>query len=100
MMVCIFLTSSRVIHTLLLVSFFLIIPVNAEQHLFHNAEKTKTFTAELTDYNAKSGIVSVKVKNARLKRFSINLLSIDDQKYVIEKAKRLANRVKLRIESP
>lgn len=75
--------------TLALLS-ILCIRADAELRRFQNAEQTKSFYAELTGYDAKTKRVTVKLKNGRAQSFSIDILSEDDKKYILENGKRLA----------
>lgn len=71
--------------------------VSAEMRLFQNPEKTKTFMGELTAYDAKNKLVSVRMKNGRVSKFSMDHLSKEDQEYVEANAKRLAIANDLRV---
>lgn len=64
--------------------------IRAETRLFRNSDKTKSFSAELTAYDAKAKKVSVRLENGRIQSFSIDVLSAEDQAYVLENANRLA----------
>jgi hypothetical protein len=64
--------------------------IRAETRLFRNSDKTKSFSAELTAYDAKAKRVSVRLDNGRIQSFSIDVLSEEDQAYVLENANRLA----------
>jgi hypothetical protein len=69
----------------------LVLPSAAlEQRLFKSADQTKTFTATLLEYNEAKRTVAVRIKGGDSKRFSIDLLSADDQKYVMGSAGELA----------
>ena len=63
---------------------------SAEMRRFQNPEKTKSFSAELTAYDAKTKLVSVRLKNGRIQKFLIDRICEEDQKFVGENAKRLA----------
>lgn len=63
--------------------------LHAEKHRFESADGTKNFIGELTGYDPKTQMVSVKI-NRRVQTFKIDLLSEDDQKYVMEHGERLA----------
>lgn len=54
-----------------------------EQRAFYSKDKTQTFSGCLTDYDATKKSVTVKLKNGQKKRFNLNFLSEDDQKYVL-----------------
>ncbi|BDS06202.1 hypothetical protein NT6N_12420 [Oceaniferula spumae] len=78
-------------HSLVLLLFAALANVSqAEQRRFQNKEETKSFFAELNGYDAKTKIVTVRMSNGRQQRFPIDILSDDDQKYVLENARRLA----------
>ncbi len=69
----------------------LVLPSAAlEQREFTSADETKTFTATLIEYKEANRTVAVRLKSGGTKRFSIDLLSADDQKYVMESADELA----------
>ncbi|BDS05160.1 hypothetical protein NT6N_02000 [Oceaniferula spumae] len=53
-----------------------------EQRRFQNADKTKSFQATLVDYNEAGKTVTVTLENGKTSKFSIDLLSPEDQKYV------------------
>ncbi len=61
-----------------------------ELRQFKNTDGTKSFTATLANYNPKSKQVTVNMENGRTKRFSIKLLSQEDQKYVLDSLDELA----------
>lgn len=61
-----------------------------EQRQFKSADETKTFTATLIEYKDSTRTVTVRLKSGGSKRFSIDLLSADDQKYVMDSAEELA----------
>lgn len=73
----------------------LALPSQAEFRIFRNAEGTKSFAAELTSYDAKTKVVSVRAKNGRIQNFTLELLSEKDQAYVLKNATRLAVGAKL-----
>jgi hypothetical protein len=64
--------------------------LKAEGRVFHNVDGTKNFEAELTGYDGTSKLVSVKLENGRMQQFLIDVLSKEDQAYVLENADRLA----------
>lgn len=77
-------TSCR-IHWLTMIAFvLLVVPSSAlEQRTFHSSnDKSKSFEAELTGYDPIKKMVSVTLKSGKAKRFSLALLSEEDQKYV------------------
>ena len=43
-----------------------------------SADGSKTFEADLTSYDAKSGLVTVRMKNGKSRQFNQSLLSVDD----------------------
>ncbi len=62
-----------------------------EQRTFHSAtDSSKSFEAELTGYDPIKQIVSVTLKSGKAQRFSLALLSEEDQKYVKDHAVILA----------
>ncbi len=63
---------------------------SAEIRRFQSQDKTKSFFAELTGYDAKTKRVTVRMKSGRKSSFKIDLLSENDQKYVVANGKRLA----------
>lgn len=69
-----------------------------EKREFKNADGSKSFTAELIDYNAKKKRVTVRKKNGRKSTFPISLLSEEDKQYVIKNADviRVARAVKVK----
>ena len=73
-----------------LVFLCLAMSASAEMRQFLNAEGTKSFSAELTDYDAKSKRVSVRLKNGRIQTFQIDLLSEEDKNYIEANARFLA----------
>lgn len=68
---------------------FCVTTLSAELHNFKSADGSKTFSAELIGYDPKTKMVTV-ILQRNTQNFSIDLLSEDDQKYVIEKGKQLA----------
>jgi hypothetical protein len=54
-----------------------------EQHEFHSNDNSQSFHGQLTDYDAAKKVVTVKLKNGKVSKFKLSLLSEDDQKYVI-----------------
>ena len=79
---------------------FLSSALHAEMHRFKSADGSKDFIGELTGYDPKTKAVSVKIKR-RIQTFKIDLLSEEDQKYVIENGERLAvaNDIDISLES-
>ncbi|MEJ6573291.1 MAG: hypothetical protein QNL01_12455 [Akkermansiaceae bacterium] len=73
-------------HLLLLTSLATLtfaLPLQAiEQRTFKSADKTKSFEATLTDYDAKKKTVTVVFASGVKKRFPMNVLSTKDQDYV------------------
>lgn len=61
-----------------------------EEREFKSADKSKSFTATLIDYNEAKKTVTVTLKNGSQKRFALAILSEEDQKYVIDSADDLA----------
>ncbi|MGB0992047.1 MAG: hypothetical protein ACPG32_06215 [Akkermansiaceae bacterium] len=61
-----------------------------EKRKFHNADKSKSFSATLTAYNPTKKTVTVQFKSGKSSTFSIEKLSADDQKYVKDNADVLA----------
>lgn len=61
-----------------------------EERKFFNADKSQSFPATLTDYNEAKKLVTVTLKSGKKKKFSINLLSKEDQEYVKANATILA----------
>ena len=68
----------------------LTLTVGAELRTFHNADESKSFLGELTGYDPAKKRVSIRLKNNRSQHFNIDLLSKDDQAYVIKNGQRLA----------
>lgn len=79
---------TRILFTLVCLC-FLTSPLHAEMHRFKSADGSKDFIGELTGYDPKTKMVSVKIKR-RIQNFKIDLLSEEDQKYVIDHGERLA----------
>jgi len=67
----------------------LTLALQAEMHRFKSADGSKDFIGELTGYDPKTKKVSVKI-NRRVQSFNLELLSEEDQKYVIEHGESLA----------
>ncbi|MGB0991510.1 MAG: hypothetical protein ACPG32_03475 [Akkermansiaceae bacterium] len=64
---------------------------SGEVRRFQNADETKSFFGELVDYDAKKKLVTVKLQKGNKKiKFALNILSEDDQKYVLNNADRVA----------
>lgn len=91
---------TRVTQAIVVIGMCLSFSVHAEVRRFQNKEETKSFFAELTAYDAKTKLLTVRMSNGRHKRFALDLLSKDDQKYVLENAKRLAvgKNIRVRLE--
>lgn len=68
---------------------FCVTTLSAELRNFESADGSKTFSAELIGYDSKTKMVTV-ILQRKTQNFSIDLLSEDDQKYVIETGKQLA----------
>ncbi len=69
----------------------LILPGQAlEERTFRSASKDKSFSGLLTGYDSKSKVVTVRLASGNEKRFNIDLLSDDDQKYVLDNQDTLA----------
>jgi len=61
-----------------------------EQREFFNADKSKSFKATLSGYNAQTKTVAVSVGAGRTKHFKLDVLSPECQKYVLSKQASLA----------
>jgi hypothetical protein len=74
-------------HLLLLTSLATLtfaLPLQAiEQRTFKSADKTKSFEATLTDYDAKKKTVSVVFASGKIKSFLVSVLSKEDQDYIL-----------------
>ena len=53
-----------------------------EPRTFRSADGTKSFEAVFLDFDPGTGLVSVKMKNGRLSKFKIDVLSAEDQEFV------------------
>lgn len=60
----------------------LLAPAPAELHEFNSADGIKTFWANLTNYDAKKDLVSVRRGNGRQQVFPASLLSEEDREWV------------------
>jgi len=59
---------------------------HADMHKFTSADGEKHFEAELTQYLPKGKIVEVRRGSGKLTKFKLDVLSEDDQKYVLKRA--------------
>ena len=75
----------HLLHTTLAVVAFALPSQALEQRTFHDAEKTKTFQAELTAFDAKSKSVTVINDQGKTIKFPLKVISEDCQKYVLSK---------------
>lgn len=78
------------IRGILILLAFAHLSASAELRRFQSKDKTKSFFAELTGYDAKTKRVTVRMKNRRLSTFPIDILSEGDQEYVVANGRRLA----------
>ena len=63
-----------------LISALLMLPSLAlEERKFVSADGSKSFQATLVDYDEAKGLVKVEMKSGKIVRFSMDLLSKDDQ---------------------
>ena len=62
--------------------FALVAPVRAEPHEFSSAAGIKTFWGEMTNYDAKTGRVSVRRSNGHKQVFLASVLSEEDREWV------------------
>lgn len=69
----------------------MILPGQAlEERQFYSPNKEKSFYGLLTGYDTSKKTVTVRLKNGQEKRFKIDLLAKDDQKYVLDNEDTLA----------
>lgn len=61
-----------------------------EERQFFSKDKSQSFAGLLTGYNATSKVVTVRLTRGREKRFKLDLLSAEDQKYVLDNRDTLA----------
>jgi len=62
------------------------LPLQAlEQRTFYSADKSKSFDATLTAYDAKKKTVTVKNASGKTVKFAMNVISDDCQEYVLSK---------------
>jgi len=62
------------------------LPLQAlEQRTFYNADKTKSFEATLTAYNAKNKTITVTNSSGKTMKFTMAVISDDCQEYVLSK---------------
>jgi len=69
-----------------------------EKRVFHNADRTKSFTGVPIGYDAKTGVVTVRKVAGQTIRFKLDLLCEEDRKFIKENATALMAANGIRID--